>query len=160
MLAQLNKSSVENKTLPKAQRIQGLSSFTFVSVSVLVGALTLLVWYAPHCQCQVPFQIWIVQNYIMWIGSLFSAQWSFSIILFRFKASKWMSPTNSLMMQFLFKTWCRMYKIGWKLSSFKPRFDEDSIFGFRLPLNLLPWILALIFNPWKLGEGVFVSLLC
>ena len=94
MLAQLNKSSVENKTLPKAQRIQGLSSFTFVSVSVLVGALTSLVWYASHCQCQVPFQIWIVQNYIMWIGSLFSAQWSFSIILFRFSASKCLSPTH------------------------------------------------------------------
>ena len=34
---------MENKTLPKAQQIQGLSSFTFVSVSVLVGALTSLV---------------------------------------------------------------------------------------------------------------------
>ena len=63
MLAQLNKSSVENKTLPKAQRM--LSSFTFISVSVLVGALTSLVWYASHCQCQVPFQIWIVQSYIL-----------------------------------------------------------------------------------------------
>ena len=148
---------MENKTLPKAERTQGLSSFTFVRVSVLVGAYISLVCIIASVR--FPFRCGLCRITFCESGACFQLSGLSASYCLDFLLQNVCHPPTSLMMQFLFKTWCRKYKIGWKVSYFKPRFDEDSIFGFRLPLNFLPLILALTFHLWKLGEGVYISIL-